>query len=82
MVNAKIIKQILSRIPAGTKLAVSEIQDLVKDNCSLNSDDWKPYTKTRQTKYPRWCHRIQSVLAEYKEKKIVAHEPTTCSYTF
>lgn len=82
MLKARDIKQILGQIPAGTTLTVKQIQKFVRANATLTSEDWEIHTKTRPTNYRRWRHRIQGVLAEYKKKGIVRHNPETSSYTF
>ena len=82
MLRSKDIKQIFGQIPAGETLTVSDIQDLVKRSFLLSSADWAIHTNTRPTNYRKWPHRIQGVLAEYKRKGLVKHNPATCSYTF
>ncbi|MCR4744718.1 MAG: hypothetical protein K5894_05750 [Lachnospiraceae bacterium] len=82
MINSIAIKKILGQVPAGTTLSVSQIQNFVSNKYPLSAEDWDVYTTTRQTHYCKWKHKIQSVLHEYKEKKILEHNPSTCSYTF
>ena len=82
MLEAKDIKKILGQILAGTTLTVRQIQDLVRTSFPLTDDDWAIHTDTRPTNYRRWLHRIQGVLAEYKRKGLVKHNPDTCTYTF
>ena len=82
MLRAKDIKKILGQVPTGTTLTVHQIQDLGRANFTLTSADWEIHTNTRPTNYRKWLHRIQGVLAEYKRKGIVKHNPATCSYTF
>ena len=82
MIHSKDIKDILAKIPEGTTLTVEKIQDLVENNFALTASDFAPYTTTRPTSYPRWLHRIQAVLAEYKKDQKVVHDPETNSYTF
>lgn len=78
----KKIKNILSKIPKGTTLTVRQIQDVVQKQCTLIPADWEPYVKTRHTHYPKWHHKIQGVLYEYKKKGLIIHNPADCSYTF
>lgn len=80
--HAKDVKAILSTIPHGTTLTIGQIQALVKVSFPLSAYDWAVHTDTRPTNYPRWLHRIQGVLSEYKRKGIVKHNKLTNSYTF
>lgn len=82
MSNAKEIKKILGQIPTGTILTITDIQNFVRIKLSLTADDWKPYTTTRKTSYPKWKHNIQSVLAEYKREAKVIHFEYCQSYQF
>jgi len=79
--HSKDVKAILSRIPHGTTLTISQIQALVKASFPLSAEDWAIHTKTRPTNYRRWLHRIQGVMSEYKRKGIVKHNKKTHSYT-
>ena len=82
MIRSANIKQILGKIPKGTTMSISEIQDFVRANWPLTREDWAIHTDTRPTNYRKWLHRIQGVLSELKKKGIVVHHPDTCSYTF
>ena len=83
MLHSSDIKRIFEvKIPKGTTLTVTQIQNLVKDNFQLTEQDWEIHTKTRSTNYRRWLHRVQAVLSEYKKKGLVKHKPSTNSYTF
>ncbi|MBO5320500.1 MAG: hypothetical protein J6B01_11940 [Ruminococcus sp.] len=80
--HAKDVKAILSTIPKGETLTISQIQALVKASFPLSAGDWAIHTNTRPTNYRRWLHRIQGVLSEYKRKGIVKHNKIMHSYTF
>lgn len=80
--NRQTIKSILLNLPKGTTLTVGQIQNEVQNHCLPVPDDWKPYTPTRPTNYPKWHHEIQGVLYELKEKRIIIHHPSNSSYTF
>lgn len=80
--HAKDVKAILSTIPKGKTLTISQIQALVKASFPLSAEDWAIHTNTRPTNYRRWLHRIQGVLSEYKRKGIVKHNKIMHSYTF
>jgi hypothetical protein len=82
MLRSKDIKAVLSTIPQGTTMQLGDIQLLVKQSYQLGKQDWEPHTQTRPTRYPRWLHRVQAVLEEYKNKGIVTHCAATQSYTF
>ncbi len=82
MIDAFRIKAVLESVKEGTTLTVWEIFSMVERVYGLTKEDLEPYTQTRSTKYPRWKHRIQSVLANYKKEGVVAHNPSECSYTF
>ena len=82
MIHAKDIKGVLSQIPSGTTISISDIQELVKDTLGLTSQDWEIHTNTRPTNYRKWLHRIQGVLSEYKRKGKVTHNPSMHTYTF
>ena len=82
MIHSKNIKSIFDLFPKGVPMTVETIQASVARAFPLTNADWKPYTKTRATNYPKWKHRVQSVLSEYKKNKIVGHDPETNSYSF
>jgi hypothetical protein len=82
MITSWDIKEILSKVKKGTCLTVPEIQALIKSNFNLSADDYAPHTTTRPTRYPKWCHRIQGVLSDYKRKGLVTHDKSSRSYTF
>lgn len=82
MIHSKDIKNVLSRIPSGTTLGISDIQEMIRDSLYLTEEDWSIHTKTRPTNYRKWLHRIQGVLSEYKRKGIVKHNPIMHTYTF
>lgn len=76
------IKEILGTISKGTTLSIAELQELVKNSTHLSAEDELPYTRTRKTDYPRWKHRLQSVLAEMKKSEMVEHDSVLHEYTF
>ena len=47
MIRSANIKQILGKIPKGTTMTISEIQDFVRANWSLTREDWAIHTDTK-----------------------------------
>ena len=82
MIHAKDIKAVLYKIPDGATLSIADIQTLVRTCLPLSNADWEIHTKTRPTNYRKWFHRIQGVLADYKRKGLVVHDPIHHLYTF
>lgn len=62
------IKEFLKRYPRNQQIYLATIQNDIINSGLLQSDDKQPHTDTRTTNYPRWMHRLQSVLSELKSK--------------
>ena len=82
MIKAKDIKAILLQIPSGTTLDLSQIKKFLQNNLYLTKEDWEPHTKTRLTNYPKWLHKTQGVLSEYKRNGKIKHNSQMHTYTF
>ena len=80
--NSKIKDILAINAPKGIWLTVSQIQDIVSSNYSLQEDDMAPHTETRETNYPVWKHRIQGALSELVRTEIAEHRSADASYKF
>lgn len=83
MLTGSEIKNLLkSNITPGATLHVSKIHMIIKTNAVLTNEDWAPHTTTRPTKYPRWKHRVQGVLATFKKNGVILYSPSSNTYKF
>lgn len=83
MLTSTLIRNFIdNHIEPGTIVSVTKIHDMIQQYFRLNSDDWKPHTKTRKTKYPRWKHRVQGVLSALKRNGTITHNRTSHMYQF
>lgn len=83
MLTCTNIKLLLrGNITSGTTLHVSQIHTIIQKNATLTIEDWAPHTRTRPTKYPRWKHRVQGVLATFKKNGVILHSPSSNTYKF
>ena len=81
LITSSDIKRIInSNMLKGQWVNISNIQDLIQRNYPLTTEDWGPYTTTRETDYPIWKHRIQSVLGSMKSAGTIQHDTNTNSY--
>lgn len=73
MINQQQIKIALNTLPKNKPFDLSEIQDFIQSYFQLDNEDWKS-TKSIKN-YPRWKHRLQAALHNFKKKGFVEHEP-------
>ena len=82
MITAHDIRQIISTLPVGVSIPLSDIQTAVQRGYHLSAEDLAPHTNTRPTNYPLWVHRVQGTLDAMKKSGQAIHDPLTHSYTF
>lgn len=82
MITSKNIRAIFENMEKGVGFTSRNIQIFLGKNYELETEDWKPHTKTRPTSYPLWRHRLQGVLAADKKKGIIKYNEIQNLYYF
>lgn len=82
MISSSEIRVVLDSLPKNVYTPINDIQLAVKD-IVLPEDLNVPYTESRpHNNYPKWKHRLQAVLHNYKIKGKVLHDKSSKSYMF
>lgn len=82
MISSSEIKQVLDNLPKNKPIAVEDIHAAV-EKIVAPEDFNVPYTTTRpHNNYPKWKHKVQGVLSNYKRQNKLDHDPVAHTYTF